>query len=302
MNVSTAQEIAVAVLGPSTYSEEAAVWLLQQTGWKLIPCKTIADVFESTASGKTDYSVVPVENTFEGSVSLHMDWLVHQVDLPIQAEWTYPIVVNLMALPLANGEVSDMQARLKSIRKVYSHQVTFAQCRRFLKEHLPHVELEAVASNSEGARILRASGDEEVAAIGPVSAASRHSLDILAPAIHDPNNVTRFALAGRNAIPDLRPEGVEPDTWKTTLLLIPGEDFPGGLHQLLSAFAWRRLNLTKIESRPTKRALGTYYFYVDVAEPIDSVLMQGAIEEVRAVGCEVRMMGSYPSYRYPTTV
>jgi prephenate dehydratase len=293
----------VSVLGPSTYSEEAADWLLQQTDWELVPCKTIADVFEATVSGQTAYSVVPVENTFEGSVSLHLDWLVHDVDLPIQAEWAFPIVVNLMALPLDGGIPMDLNERFQSIHKVYSHQVTFAQCRRFLKEHLPGVELEAVGSNSEGARIVKANGDKHMAAIGPVSAAARHGLDMIATAIHDhQNNFTRFTLVGRDPIPELSPGGVSPETWKTTLLLMPGKDFPGGLHQLLSAFAWRRLNLTKIESRPTKRELGTYYFYVDVTAPIDSVLMKGAIEEVRAVGCEVRIMGSYPSYRYPTTV
>ena len=79
---------------------------------------------------------------------------------------------------------------------------------------------------------------------------------------------------------------------------MPGEDFPGGLHQLLSAFAWRRLNLTKIESRPTQKKLGTYFFYLDVEAPIDSVLMQGAIEEIRAIGCDVRIMGSYPAYSF----
>jgi len=282
----------IAVLGPSTYSEEAAAWLLQGTDWRLESCKTIADVFESTLSGNTAYSVVPVENTFEGSVSLHIDWLVNEADLPIQAEWVYPIHVNLMALPGFAGDLS-------SVRKVLSHQVTFAQCKRFLTEHLPHAELEPVASNSEGARLLTERGDAHTVAIGPATAAARYGLKLLATAIHDhKNNFTRFVLAGKGALPEFAPEGRGAASRKTTLLLVPGEDFPGGLHQLLSAFAWRRLNLTKIESRPTKRQLGTYYFYVDVEAPMESVLLQGAIEEIRAVGCDVRVMGSYPTYRY----
>lgn len=285
----------VSVLGPSTYSEEAAVWLLQETNWELVSCKTIADVFEATLTGRTAYSVVPVENTIEGSVSLHLDWLVHEVDLPIQAEWVYPINVNLMMLP---GEGS-VEERLASVRKVASHPVALAQCRRFFSERLPHAELETVGSTAEGARQLRESGDPSMAAVGTASAAARHGLDIVAPAIHDnPNNYTRFVLVGHAPMPTLRPGGRPAEANKTTLLLRPGEDFPGGLHQLLSAFAWRRLNLTKIESRPTKRALGTYYFYVDVVASMDSVLLQGAIEEIRAVGCDVRVMGSYPSYRY----
>ncbi|WP_309120383.1 prephenate dehydratase [Paenibacillus sp.] len=283
----------VAVLGPSTYSEEAASWLLQGTDWRLVPCKGIADVFESTLSGRTAFSVVPVENTFEGSVSLHIDWLVNEADLPIQTEWVYPIHVNLMSLPQFDGE-------WRRIRKVLSHQVAFAQCRRFLNEHLPEAELEAVGSTAEGARLVGERGDPFTAAIGPATAGARYGLKLLAPAIQDhKNNFTRFVLAGKEPMDPLRPEGRGEQARKTTLLLMPGEDFPGGLHQLLSAFAWRRLNLTKIESRPTKRQLGTYYFYVDVDASMESVLLRGAVEEIRAVGCAVRVLGSYPTYGFP---
>lgn len=284
---------AIAVLGPSTYSEEAASWLLQGTDWELRSFKTISDVFEATLSGRTAYSVVPVENTFEGSVNLHIDWLTSESGLPIQTEWVYPIHVNLMVLPSFNGD-------LKSIRKVQSHQVALAQCRKFLGEHLPHVELEAVDSTSEGARLLFEKGDPAIAAVGPATAAARYGLKLLATAIQDhKNNFTRFVLSGKEPFPALNPDGSGAELHKTTLLLLPGEDFPGGLHQLLSAFAWRRLNLSKIESRPTKLKLGTYYFYVDVEASMDSVLLRGAIEEIRAVGCEVRVLGSYPAYGHP---
>jgi len=283
----------VAVLGPSTYSEEAAAWLLEGTDWEIVSFRTIAEVFEATLSGRTDYSVVPVENTFEGSVSLHIDVLVSEPDLPIQTEWVYPIHVNLMALPSFDGD-------LKSVRRVLSHQVAFAQCRKFLAAHLPHAELEAVDSTAEGARLLVERGDPYTVSIGPATAAARYGLKILAAAIQDhKNNYTRFILAGKERVPRLSPkDGLGPFP-KTTLLLMPGVDTPGGLHQLLSAFAWRRLNLTKIESRPTKRKLGTYYFYVDVEASMEDALLRFAIEEIRAVGCEVRVLGSYPSYGYP---
>lgn len=81
------------------------------------------------------------------------------------------------------------------------------------------------------------------------------------------------------------------------LVTLP-EDFPGALHQVLSAFAWRKLNLSRIESRPTKKKLGTYYFYIDVLEPLESVLLPAAIEEIKALGCQVRILGSYPTYTY----
>lgn len=294
----------VAVLGPNTYSEEAANWFLQGIECDLLPCKTIAEVFEACASGKADYSVVPIENTIEGSVSLHIDWLVHDVELPIQAEWVYPIAVNLIALPPAGGGERDEAPddRLRSIRKVISHPVALAQCRRFLAQRMPGAELEQVGSTSEGVRLLKDSGDAFAAAVGTVSAARRYGLHILAGSIQDnQDNYTRFVLVGEHplsAVTRNAPHKPARTEFKTTLLLMPDADFPGGLHQLLSAFAWRRLNLSKIESRPTKRKLGTYYFYIDVQASLDSVLLKGAIEEINAVGCQVRVMGSYPSYSY----
>lgn len=282
----------VAVLGPSTYSEEAASWLLHGMDWEFSTFKTIAEVFEATATGQTAYSVIPVENTFEGSVSLHIDWLINEVDLPMQTEWVYPIHIHLMGSPKIGSD-------FRSIRKVYSHQVAFAQCRRFLMEHLPHVEVETVASTAEGARIVAELGDPAAAAIGPATAAARYGLQVLASAIQDhKNNFTRFVLVGHDPLPEFHPENGGIVLHKTTLLLMPREDAPGGLHQLLSAFAWRRLNLSKLESRPTKKKLGTYYFYVDVEAPLDSVLLRNAIEEIRAIGCDVRILGSYPAYGY----
>jgi prephenate dehydratase len=88
----------------------------------------------------------------------------------------------------------------------------------------------------------------------------------------------------------------ESDFHKTTVLVTLPEDYPGALHQVLSAFAWRRINLSKIESRPTKKKLGSYFFYIDIEASLNSVLLPAAIEEIRAIGCQVRIMGTYPSY------
>jgi prephenate dehydratase len=292
----------VAVLGPSTYSEEAAIWLLKDIGWELHSCRTIAEVFESTLSGKTKYSVIPLENTIEGSVSMHIDWLVHDVELPIQIEWVYPILIHLLTFSSGESAQHPFQDKRRAIRKVYSHPVAFAQCRKFLAEMLPQAEFEPVGSTSEGARIVSELKDSSIAAIGPASAAARYGLNLQMSSIQDQmNNFTRFVLVGHEPLPPLKPQGTKLNGSKTTLLLMPNADFPGGLHQLLSAFAWRRLNLTKIESRPTKRELGTYYFYVDVAASLDSILLQGAIQEIEAIGCRVRRMGSYPSFQYELT-
>lgn len=105
--------------------------------------------------------------------------------------------------------------------------------------------------------------------------------------------MTRFLLVGKEAS-ELKPS----EDMKTTILVTLPEDFPGALHQVLSAFAWRRINLSKIESKPTKKKLGTYYFYIDIAGSLDSVLLPSAIQEIEAIGCQVRILGCYPSYSY----
>lgn len=281
----------IAVLGPGTFTEESAHYFLGTDGYEYVSLKTIEDVFLSTVSGKTDLSVIPIENTFEGSVRLHIDWLVNEMELPIQAEWDYPISVNLLGKKIPGETPEQMYER---IRKIYSHHVTPAQCREFVKEHLPHAEFELVGSNGEAARLVKELNTPDIAAIGPLAAAAMYGLDVLAGNIHDhQNNFTRFVIVGSKPGP-LKPS----DYWKTTVVVTLPEDFPGALHQVLSAFAWRRINLSKIESRPTKKKLGTYYFYIDIEASMDSVLLSAAIEEIRALGCLVRILGCYPSYSY----
>ncbi|TBL81613.1 prephenate dehydratase [Paenibacillus thalictri] len=281
----------IAILGPGTFTEESAHYFLGNAEHEYVSLKTIEDVFLSTVSGKTDLSVIPIENTFEGSVRLHIDWLVNEMELLIQAEWDYPISVNLLGKRIPGESAEEMYAR---IRKIYSHHVTPAQCREFVKEHLPHAEFELVGSNGEAARLVKELGTSDIAAIGPLAAGGMYGLDTLAGNIHDhQNNFTRFVIVGAEP-PELKPN----DYWKTTVVVTLPEDFPGALHQVLSAFSWRRINLSKIESRPTKKKLGTYYFYIDIEASMDSVLLPAAIEEIRALGCLVRILGCYPSYSY----
>ncbi len=355
----------IAILGPEgTVSEEAAEHLFADMDVELIPYRLISEVFTATAEGHTDYSVIPIENTIEGSVSLHMDWLIHEVDLPIQAEWVYPPRQNLIGFApseassgnasaaasdvhpevssmaasdesfsvssgfasdanseISTGTASDahsrvtsgaasdersgesagekdrLAAKLAGIRKVMSHPVAIAQSSQFLKKYLPHAELEHVSSTAEGVRLVKTSGDAGIAAIGTVLAARRYGLQVLAEDIQDhKNNFTRFILVGKQPI-----QIKSTDTYKTSLQVTLPEDYPGALHQVLSAFAWRRINLTRIESRPTRKKLGSYYFLIDIMGSLDSVLLPAAISEIEAIGCQVRILGSYPSYSYETT-
>ncbi|MDT8979750.1 prephenate dehydratase [Paenibacillus sp. chi10] len=277
----------IALLPEGSVSHEAALHLAGHDH-QFVHYKLISDVFLSTARGDSEYSVIPIENTIEGSVNLHMDWIVHEVDLPFQAEWVFPSIQNLI------GRREELQGDLGSIQKVMSHPVAMAQCMQYIRKYLPHAELEHVSSTAEAINIVKQNPGRGWAAIGTTVGAHTHGLDILAPTVTDHNNnFTRFVLIGR------KPLELPPSTaHKTTILVTLPEDFPGALHQVLSAFAWRRINLSRIESRPTKRKLGSYYFYIDVEMALDTVLLPAAIEEIEAIGCQVRILGSYPSYSY----
>ncbi|TYP73838.1 prephenate dehydratase [Paenibacillus methanolicus] len=284
----------IALLPSGSVSDEAARYLFEGQEARYEYHKLIANVFLSTANGTTDYSIIPIENTIEGSVTLHTDWLVHEVDLPIQAEWVYPSIQNLIS---RKEEVTDEDNKLDygRIVKVLSHPVAMAQCLQYLREHLPHAEQEHVSSTAEAVRIVRDNPGKGWAAIGTTIAAGNNGLDILEQGVTDhDNNYTRFLLVGNRPFTER-----QSDVQKTSILVTLPEDFPGALSQVLSAFAWRRINLTRIESRPTKKKLGTYYFFIDINMSLDSVLLPAAIEEIEALGCQVRVLGSYPSFTYP---
>ncbi|KIL34471.1 prephenate dehydratase [Cohnella kolymensis] len=280
----------VALLPKSTVSDEAVRYLFRGEDVEYVYCKMISDVFLSTAKGNTDWSVIPIENTIDGSVSLHMDWLVHEVDLPIRAEWVYPSIQNLIG---RSGELSGEEGGWDphKITKVMSHPVAMAQCLQFIRANLPHAELETFSSTSEAVRMVKENPGRGWAAIGTRLAASDLDLDVLQARVTDhDNNFTRFLLVGNTSYE--KPEAVHR---KTSILITLPEDYPGALHQVLSAFAWRRINLSRIESRPTKKKLGSYYFYIDIEYPLASVLLTAAFAEIEAIGCQVRILGSYPS-------
>lgn len=285
----------LALLPEGTVSDEAARYLFAGTGMDVVFRyeDLIQEVFLSTAGGTSDYGVIPIENTIEGSVSLHMDWLVNEVDLPIRAEWVFPSIQNLVGRR-AESAGPDGELEYDRIVKVISHPVAMAQCTQFLRRHLPHAARETVSSTSQAIRMVKDNPGSGWAALGTERAAGLHGLDMLAGNVTDhDNNYTRFLLIGREPFTARRS-----DSFKTSILVTLPEDYPGALHQVLSAFAWRRINLSKIESRPTKKRLGSYYFYIDIEMALDTVLLPAAIEEIEAIGCQVRVLGSYPTFTY----
>ena len=277
--------IKVAVLPQGSVSDEAVRHLLRGLEYELVYYKLITDVCLSTANGDTDYCVVPIENTIEGSVSAHLDFMIHDMDLPIQAEWVFPPTQNLIGFP---------DTDLAEVERVLSHQVAIAQCREFLKANLSHAEKEVVSSTVEGVKQVKREGNPNWVAVGTELAADIHGLTVLAKDIGDhENNMTRFLLVGPKVL-----DGKASEHLKTSILITLPEDYPGALHQVLSAFAWRRINLSRIESRPTRKQLGNYYFYIDIEDSMESVLLRGALKEIEAIGCELRVLGSYPSFNY----
>lgn len=285
----------VGLLGPGTFSEESAQHFLDMHAFEFVHYKYIADVFNATLKREVDYGIIPVENTMEGSVSLHLDLLVQQTELAIQGEWVYPIDMNLIGY--LSHKHSSQTPDYSHLKKIYSHHVVPAQCSEFMRSYLAQAEFEAVGHTSEGVRIVAASHDHAVAAIGTKSAAKLYDLAILAAEIQDhKDNMTRFILIGYEGA-QLPPS----ESMKTTVIVTLPEDYPGALHQMLSAFAWRKINLSKIESRPTKKKLGSYYFYIDLEGSMESILLQSAVHEIQALGCQVRLLGSYPSYTYQST-
>lgn len=279
-----------AFLGPQgTFTQEAAHYLLPAEDYEFIPFKTIPDCLSATNDGTVHLAVVPVENALEGSVNLTLDWLVHQVDVPITGELVYPITQQLLVHP------DQEHLSLASYEKILSHPQAVAQCQLFLRDHLPQAEVEYAHSTAEAARIIGENPDKPWGAIGTLLAKDIYNLRIRAESIADNgHNYTRFITVGR------KPHGVDkkPVFHKTSLLVTLPEDFPGALHQVLAVFAWRKINLTRIESRPTKKGLGDYHFFIDVQMSAENVLLQGAMSEIEALSFGIRELGSYACYSY----
>ncbi|WP_307336920.1 prephenate dehydratase [Caldalkalibacillus uzonensis] len=287
----------VAYLGPAgTYTEEALLGLC-----KLMPAlgqatfvarPTIADCLLDCDRGNVDYAMVPMENSIEGSVNMTLDWLIHHVEIPIRSE----IALLISHHALVHPDRKD--SPFSNVEKVLSHPQAIAQCHQFIRQHCPHALIEYTKSTAEAAEYVAHHPEQKLVAIGPRVAGETYGLyEALANIEDHPNNYTRFVLVGHESVNGQSIEAPKMQrTDKTSILVTLPEDFPGALHQVLSAFAWRKLNLTRIESRPTKKKLGSYFFIIDIGQGMDDTLVPGAIAEIEALGCQVRLLGSYPCY------
>nr|VFJ94266.1 MAG: chorismate mutase [Candidatus Kentron sp. H]VFJ94850.1 MAG: chorismate mutase [Candidatus Kentron sp. H]VFK01914.1 MAG: chorismate mutase [Candidatus Kentron sp. H] len=269
--------LSIAFLGPPGTFTEAAVLRHFGGSVKTVPFDAIDAVFREVESGGCDYGVVPVENSSEGMVSHTLDMFIRS-PLVICGEVMLRIHHYLLALPLEDSDI-------ERVKKVYAHQQSLAQCRKWLDHHLPEVEQVAVASNAEGVR--RASLEPGTAAIASDIAARIYGLRTLASNIEDePDNTTRFLVIGAQKI-----SGSGED--KTSLLLSV-KDRPGALLGLIEPFARRAISMTRIESRPARSGLWEYVFFVDIEGHAQEAHVAEALREIERNAMLFKVLGSYP--------
>jgi len=262
----------VAFLGPeATFSHQAALSHFGSSSM-LLPVPAIPDVFKETEVGRADYGIVPIENSTEGAVTFSLDSFV-DTDLKACAEFRLDVHQAVMSrVPLAEVKV------------VYSHPQAIAQCRGWLRAHLPNVPLVETASTVGAAE--QASREPNAAAIGPEVAAAVYKLDVLEPRAEDvAGNVTRFLVIGRHM--------GERTGRDRTGLLFSIKDRVGVLRDVLALFANTGVNLTKIESRPSKRRAWDYLFFVDLDAHPDDPGMQDALVQLRELTVFVKVLGAW---------
>ena len=271
----------LACLGPpGTFSEEAA--LKHEATAELVPMPTITAATAAVDSGMADQAIVPIENSLEGSVTETLDLLIHSArPLLIWSELTLPIDHYLL---------SKKETKAGDVRTIFAHPQALGQCRSFVERCFPKTAVEAALSNSAAVEEMMAR--EGAAAIGTLRAAEIYGASVLARGIQDRTaNVTRFVVLARED---------HPATGRDKTSLACGfdvEDRPGLLVGALEEFSQRSINLSKIESRPSKERLGTYIFLMDVDGHRTDVLLADALKQVEARCSFFRILGSYPRYR-----
>ena len=272
------QPLRIAYLGPAGTFSHAAVAKHFGDFVEAEPCATIDEVFRTAESGRTDYAVVPVENSTEGAVGRTLD-LMCQTPLAICGEIKLRIRQNLLSNEAAVG----------AVKKVYSHAQSLAQCVQWLALHLPAATRVAVASNAEAARL--AAAEPGAAAIAGEIAAAIYGLNVLAPHIEDePNNTTRFWVLGRQAVP---PSGRD-----ETSLVMSAPNRPGAVYGLLEPLAKHGVSMSRLESRPARTGLWEYLFFVDIEGHATEPPVAAALAELREKAQFLKLLGSYPAAVY----
>jgi prephenate dehydratase len=278
----------IGYLGPEgTFSEEASAIYKKSVGnATFIPYSTIHDLLIDVDKGKVDEGITPIENSAEGAIGLVTDALVHEVDLKIKQEIVIPIRHYLMTkVKVAPGKITE----------VISNPQVIDQCKQYLRKKLPKAKIRFAFSTADAARQVAQAevvkGLSVPAAIASQTSAKLYGLSIIDSKINDyPDNATRFVVLAKK-------DHARTGNDKTSIVFSILKDRPGGLHNILSEFAKRNLNLTKIESRPTKRTLGDYFFFIDMQGHRTDKVVSHALSDVKTKASFFKLLGSYPSFR-----
>jgi prephenate dehydratase len=272
----------IGFLGPfGTFTEQALMSQADLAAGDLVPYRTMPDVLDAVESGEVAYGFVAIENSIEGMVNLTQDELVFNHSLLIQRE----VVLDIEHCLLAQAGTT-----LDDVKVVLSIPVATAQCHAYLREHVGSAEVRATNSTADGARLVAEMG-AGVAAVAPRAAARVFGLEVIAADIADhPGNQTRFVLVGRAGIP--APTGHD----RTGLVVYQRADEPGSLISILQEFAARRINLSNLQSRPTKGGgLGDYCFIIYADGHVADELLADAMRSLRSKQGRVKFLGSYPA-------
>ena len=271
-----------AYLGPEgTFAEMALRSLPAAAKATLLPEASVSLALAAVRDGAADGALVPIENSVEGAIAVTLDELATGDPLMVTREVLLPVRFALMSRP---------GTALHQVRRIATHPAAEAQCRRWLQIALPDASVVPTMSTAAAAAAVASGEGGFDAAIANPLAAERYRLDTLAGDIEDnPDAVTRFVLVSRPAAPPL-PTGHD----KTTVVAFIGDDHPGALLEILTEFSVRRVNLTRIESRPTGGRLGRYCFSIDCEGHVDDEAVAEALMGLHRVCADVRFLGSYP--------
>ena len=279
------QPMKIAFLGPEgTFTQAAA---LKHFGHsvKTVPFSTIDEVFREVDADSCQFGVVPVENSTEGVISHTLDMLIES-PLKICGEVSLRIHQYLMS------RCTDV----REIKKVYSHQQSLAQCREWLDSRLPYVELIAVNSNAEAARLVAI--EDGAAAIASNAAAEIYDLNLLADKIEDePDNTTRFIILGKQDVEAselISSDDISDNATDKTSIMVTAANQSGALYALLKPIADNNLSMTRIESRPSKGGLWQYFFFIDIDGHTSHPAVAKALEEINKRASLMKILGSYP--------
>lgn len=269
----------VGFLGPrGTFTEEALLSVMKLDSDDLISFSNERDVIRAVDKGKVAKGIVPIENSIEGSVNSTLDTLAFEADCIIEKE---------IIISTRHNLIGRKGTDLQDVTTVISHPQATAQCRKYLSKKLKGATILAANSTAEAVKKV-AKGPSNMVAIGTSLAARIYELEVLESDIEDfKDNKTRFVLVGKEPV-------ARSGNDKTSVVCFIYEDRPGSLLQILQEFAYRYINLTKIQSRPTKKGLGDYCFWIDIEGHLEDEAIASAIKCLKCKIRSVKVLGSYP--------